>query len=293
MFARRAVLALAAGLTCACGGSGVTGPPPPPPPAGSHVLVGAGDIAVCGSAGTEQTAALLDRIDGTVFTAGDNAYFQGSDADFRNCYDPTWGRHRARTRPAPGNHDYETAGGAAYFRYFGPNAGPAGLGSYSFDAGPWHVVSMNSNEPAGQGSAQYEWLSDDLNVRNARCLAAIWHHPMFSSGTTSGPSPLMRDVWRLLEQHSAELVIAGHEHLYERFAPLDSSGRTSASGLRQFVVGTGGAPLYAFGGSPAPGSEVRISNWGVLKMTLNTDNYSWEFLVAGGAVRDAGSGQCR
>jgi 3',5'-cyclic AMP phosphodiesterase CpdA len=293
MPARRAALPLAAVLTCACGSNGVTGPPPPPPAPGSHVLVGAGDIAVCGSPGTEQTAAMLDRIDGTVFTAGDNAYFQGTDADFRNCYDPTWGRHKGRTRPAPGNHDYETGGGAAYFRYFGANAGPSGLGYYSFDAGPWHVVSLNSIAPAGQGSAQYEWLAEDLSQRNPRCLAAVWHHPMFSSGTTSGPSTQMRDVWRLLEQHNAELVISGHEHLYERFTPLDASGRQSAVGLRQFVVGTGGAPLYAFVGAPAPGSEVRISNWGLLKLTLNTDNYSWEFLVVGGGVRDSGTAPCR
>jgi 3',5'-cyclic AMP phosphodiesterase CpdA len=236
---------------------------------------------------------MLDRIDGTVFTAGDNAYFQGSTTDFRNCYDPTWGRHKARTRPAPGNHDYETPGAAAYFAYFGPSAGPPGLGYYSFDAGPWHVVSMNSNVPAGQGSAQYEWLAEDLSQRNARCLAAIWHHPLFSSGTTSGPSAQMRDAWRLLEQYNAEIVIAGHEHAYERFALLDSTGRPSASGLRQFVVGTGGAPLYAFVGPPAPGSEVRISNWGLLKLTLNADSYSWEFLVVGGGSRDSGTAPCR
>jgi 3',5'-cyclic AMP phosphodiesterase CpdA len=293
MFARRAALTLAATLTCACGGSGITGPPPPPPPPGSHVLVGAGDIAVCGSPGAEQTAAMLDRIDGTVFTAGDNAYFQGTTDDFRNCYDPTWGRHKTRTRPAPGNHDYETAHAAPYFTYFGASAGPPGLGYYSFEAGPWHVVSMNSNVPAGQGSAQYEWLVEDLSQRNARCLAAIWHHPMFSSGTTSGPSFHMRDAWRLLEQYNAELVISGHEHLYERFAPLDFSGRPSPAGLRQFVVGTGGAPLYAFVAPPTPGSEVRISSWGLLKLTLNADHYAWEFLAVGGAVRDAGTAPCR
>src|SRR5687767_13200948 len=176
MLARRAVLALAAAFTCACGSNGVTGPPPPSPI--SHVLVGAGDIAVCGSAGTEQTANMLDSIQGTVFTAGDNAYFQGSANDFRNCYEPTWGRHKARTRPSPGNHEYESPGAAPYFTYFGPNAGPPGLGYYSFEAGAWHVVSLNSNVPAGQGSAQYEWLNEDLTVRNARCVAAIWHHPL-------------------------------------------------------------------------------------------------------------------
>ena len=125
-------------------------------------LVGAGDIAVCGSVATAQTAALLDRIDGTVFTAGDNAYFQGSAANYRDCYEPTWGRHKHRTRPSPGNHEYETAGGAAYFDYFGPSAGPPGLGYYSFEAGPWHVVSLNSNVAANQSSPQYQWLANDL-----------------------------------------------------------------------------------------------------------------------------------
>lgn len=292
MPARQAALALAAALTYACGGNGPTGPPPPPP-TGSHVLVGAGDIAVCGSAGTEQTAAMLDGIQGTVFTAGDNAYFQGTAADFRNCYEPTWGRHKARTRPAPGNHEYESAGAAPYFTYFGPNAGPPGLGYYSFEAGPWHVVSLNSNIPASLGSPQYEWLLEDLSSRNARCVAAIWHHPLFSSGTTSGAAPMMRDIWRLLQQHAAEFVVAGHEHAYERFAPLDSTGRPTADGLRQFVAGTGGAPLYTFVGPVAPGSESRVSAWGLLKFTLNAETYAWEFVAVGGAIRDSGSAPCR
>jgi calcineurin-like phosphoesterase family protein len=293
MPARRAALALAAALTSACGSNGVTGPPPPPPPPSSHVLVGAGDIAVCGSAGTQQTADMLDRIDGTVFTAGDNAYFQGSADNYRDCYDPTWGRHKTRTRPTPGNHEYESPGAFPYFTYFGSNAGPPGLGYYSFEAGAWHVVSLNSNVPAGPGSTQYDWLSEDLRVRNARCLAAIWHHPLFSSSNANAPSSVMRDVWRLLQQHSAELVITGHEHVYERFAPLDSTGRAAPDGVRQFIAGTGGAVLYSFVGPPAPGSEVRVSAWGVLKLTLNPENYSWEFQAVGGAVRDSGSASCR
>ncbi len=289
---RRAVVALAlAVLGMSCGSNGPTGPPPPPPPVGSHVLVGAGDIAVCGSVGTEQTAALLDRIPGTVFTAGDNAYFQGTTDDFRNCYDPTWGRHKDRTRPAPGNHEYESPGAAPYYAYFGANAGPPGLGYYSFDVGAWHVVSLNSNVPAGQGSAQYQWLASDLAARNARCLAAIWHHPLFSS-SRNGPAPMMRDVWRLLQQAGAEVAIVGHEHAYERFAPLDSGGRSTADGIRQFIAGTGGAPLYDFV-MVAPGSEVRISSWGVLKLTLTPENYSWEFIAIGGSVRDSGSAPCR
>lgn len=290
---KRAILAFASAIAIACGnrGNGPTQPPPPPPPPGSHVLVGAGDIAVCGSVGTEQTAAMLDRIEGTVFTAGDNAYFQGSTNDFHNCYDPTWGRHKDRTRPSPGNHEYESPGARPYFAYFGSNAGPAGLGYYSFEAGPWHVVSLNSNVAAGQGSPQYQWLADDLGARNARCLAAIWHHATFSS-SRNGPSPIMRDVWRLLQQAGAEIAIVGHEHAYERFAPLDATGRPAPDGIRQFVAGTGGAPLYEFV-MAATGSEVRISSWGLLKLTLSNDSYAWQFIAVGGSVRDSGTAPCR
>jgi acid phosphatase type 7 len=294
MYIRRAVLAIGGAVTIACG-NGVTGPSPPPPPppppvAGQHVLVGAGDIAVCGSVATAQTAALLDRIDGTVFTAGDNAYFQGSAANYRDCYDPTWGRHKHRTRPAPGNHEYETAGGAAYFDYFGPSAGPPGLGYYSFEAGPWHVVSLNSNVAANQSSAQYQWLANDLLTRNARCVAAIWHHPMFSSGP-NGPSPWMRDIWQLLQQARAEIVITGHDHVYERFVPLDVNRRPTPDGLRQFTVGTGGAELYSFVNVSAD-SEVRIGAFGVLKLTLTGDGYRWEYLGTNGNVLDSGTGTC-
>jgi hypothetical protein len=157
--------------------------------------------------------------------------------------------------------------------------------------GDWHVVSLNSNVPANQGSPQYAWLASDLNARNARCLAAIWHHPLFSS-STNGPSPIMRDVWRLLQQAGAEIVLTGHEHAYERFAPLDSLGRPAADGIREFIAGTGGAPLHQFV-APTAGSEVRISSWGLLKLTLNRDSYAWEFIAVGGAVRDAGTGPCR
>ena len=295
MYIRRAVLAIGGAVAIACG-NGVTGPPPPPPPPPppsqleNHVLVGAGDIAVCGSVATAQTAALLDRIDGTVFTAGDNAYFQGSAANYRDCYEPTWGRHKHRTRPSPGNHEYETAGGAAYFDYFGPSAGPPGLGYYSFEAGPWHVVSLNSNVAANQSSPQYQWLANDLLARNARCVAAIWHHPMFSSGP-NGPSPLMRDIWQLLQQARAEIVITGHDHVYERFVPLDANRRPTPDGLRQFTVGTGGAELYSFV-SVSADSEVRIAAFGILKLNLTGDGYRWEYLGTNGNVLDSGTGMC-
>jgi hypothetical protein len=271
---------------------GLTGPPPPPPPVMSATLVGAGDIAMCGSRGTEATAALLDLVDGTVFTAGDNAYFQGTMPQYMQCYDPTWGRHKGRTRPAPGNHEYETPGASAYFDYFGPSAGPRGVGYYSFNVGAWHVVSMNSNVPAGEGSAQLQWLREDLALTTAHCVAAIWHHPLFSSGQ-NGPYPIMRDVWRVLREAGADVVISGHEHIYERFGRQDESGRATIGGIRQFTIGTGGAELT----SPvrvSANSEVRGAAFGVLKLTLNPESYSWQFLpVPPATFSDSGIDNCR
>jgi hypothetical protein len=293
MFATRGrtLAALLACLAAACSGTEGPRPSPFPPSGGTAVLVGAGDIGVCGSAGTAATAALLDGIDGTVFTAGDNAYFQGTEENFRRCYDPTWGRHKERTRPAPGNHDYESPGAAPYFEYFGANAGPPGLGYYEFQAGAWQIVSLNSNVPAGEGSPQYEWLRGTLTGTRTACVAAIWHHPLVASGP-NGSNPHMRDIWRLLQQTAAELVIVGHEHQYERFAPLDFTGRPASDGLRQFVVGTGGAPLSSFDRS-LPGSEARAATFGVLKLTLQPGSYSWEFISTTSGISDTGTGTCR
>ena len=263
--------------------------PTPGPPGLPQVFVGAGDIAMC-DANSEATAKLLDGIGGTVFALGDNAYFQGSRVNYRDCYDPTWGRHKGRTRPVPGNHEYESPAAAPYFEYFGPNAGPAGLGYYSFNLGAWHVVALNSNIPVDAGSAQAAWLRNDLASSGARCTIAYWHHPLFSSGP-NGNSEDMRDFWRILYEFDAEIVLSGHDHLYERFGPQDPDGRAdSARGIREFIVGTGGAILY----EPVavrPNSEVRTRAFGVLKLTLQADNYQWEFVSVSGP-RDIGSGTC-
>ena len=178
-------------------GAGPTAPAADPDP----VLVGAGDIADCGSGGpaesvAEATATLLDSIDGTVFTAGDNAYNAGTEAEFRDCYDHTWGRHKARTRPTAGNHEYLTPGAAPYYAYFGASAGPAGLGYYSYDLGAWHIVALNSNIDAGAASAQARWLAADLATHRTLCTLAYWHHPVFSSGD-HGNDPHMQEVWRI------------------------------------------------------------------------------------------------
>ena len=254
-------------------------------------LVGAGDIGVCGSRGTEGTARLLDRIPGTVFTAGDNAYMSGRMEDFRNCFEPTWGRHRGRTRAVPGNHEYET-GGAGYFQYFGASAGPAGLGYYSFVEGPWRVITLNSEVPSGAGSAQMQWLRAELSDNPTACTAVIWHRPLFSSGR-NGDNPDMRDVWRALYEFNVDLVINGHDHTYERFAPQDADGRPDqARGIREFIVGTGGAPLYEFPTIRA-NSEVRAAAWGVTVFRLNDRDYQWQFIPVNDAdFQDSGSAAC-
>lgn len=301
------VVVLILALTClCCGGQTLTGPtggtsttpippgpsipPSPPPPSGlPQVFVGAGDIAMC-DANSEATARLLDTIGGTVFTLGDNAYFQGTRQQYRDCYDPTWGRHKSRTRPVPGNHEYETPGATPYFEYFGANAGPPGLGYYSFELGDWHAIALNSNVAVDAASPQAAWLRSDLASSRARCTIAYWHHPLFTSGP-DGESPAMREFWRMLYTAGVEVVLNGHEHLYERFAPQDPDGRADAArGIRQFISGTGGAFLY----QPItvrPNSEARISVFGVLRLTLSSDGYQWEFLTGSGP-RDTGSGQC-
>jgi hypothetical protein len=260
------------------------------PGAVQAVLVGAGDIADCGNNNDEATARLLDQTSGTVFTAGDNAYGAGTAQQFRDCYDPTWGRHKARTRPTPGNHDYRTSKASGYFAYFGTLAG---AGYYSYDVGGWHVLSLNSSIPASPGSPQYEWLRGDLDSSLAACSAAYWHQPVFSSGD-HGNTPHMQAIWRLLYDHGVDVIINGHDHDYERFAPQDPDARPDPTkGIREFVVGTGGKSLRPFKAIRA-NSEVRNSDtYGVLKLMLRTKGYEWEFVpVAGGSFRDAGTGMC-
>ena len=258
------------------------------------VLVGAGDIASCSSSGDEATAALLDSIPGIVFTAGDNVYSRGSAAEFANCYEPSWGRHKRRTLPAPGNHDYRTRGARAYFDYFGPNAGEAGAGYYRYTLGGWDVFVLNSQIAAGPRSNQVEWLRAELTATRRRCQVAIMHYPRFSSGPQGG-SGRMRAIWQALYEGSADVVIAGHDHIYERFAPQTPAGvPDSARGIREFVVGTGGRNHYPIREKPASNSEVRNDDtFGVLALTLHSASYDWRFVaVAGARFSDAGSGVC-
>jgi hypothetical protein len=257
------------------------------------VLLAAGDIAVCGMNSDEATARLLESLPGTIATLGDDAYPSGAPADFANCYAPTWGRLKGRTRPAPGNHEYGTAGATGYFGYFGAAAGPAGKGYYSYDLGAWHVVSLNSEIAVGTGSPQLQWLLADLAAHRTQCTLAYWHQPRFSSGP-HGSNPRYQPLWQALYDNSADVVLNGHDHDYERFAPEKPDGKVDPlHGIREFVVGTGGATLYPFLTS-APNSEVRNNTaWGILKLTLHKAGYNWEFIsITGEAFTDSGSANC-
>jgi hypothetical protein len=260
-------------------------------PPGDEVLVGAGDIASCAYQDDEATARLIDSIPGTVFTAGDDAYPGGSARDFSDCYDPTWGRFKRRTRPSPGNHDHRTSGAAAYFAYFG-EAAPYNY--YSYDLGAWHIVSLDSEIETALGSPQEQWLRADLAATTRRCTLAYWHRPRFSSSTGHGSDADLQPLWQALYDAGAEIVLAGHDHVYERFAPQTPKGDADpVKGIREFVVGTGGADHYGFG-TPLPNSEVRSGvTAGVLKLVLGRDTYSWQFLpVPGASFTDSGTGSC-
>lgn len=266
---------------------------PDDPEASAPVLIGAGDIAKCGSPGAEATARLLDQMEGTIFTAGDHAYEKGKWEEFLSCYGPTWGRHKERTRPSPGNHDYKSSGASPYYEYFGENAGPAGRGYYSYDVGAWHVISLNSNISAKAGSAQVKWLREDLDANPTTCTLAYWHHPVFSSGD-HGNDGHMREVWRVLYEFSADVVVNGHDHTYERFALQTPDGELDTiAGIREFVAGTGGKSLYGFKKTRANSQVRNSSTFGVLKLTLHETSYDWEFVpIAGSSFTDRGSDEC-
>jgi hypothetical protein len=258
--------------------------------------VGAGDIAVCGSAGAIATGKLLDGQSGTVFIAGDIAYPDGTAEQFRTCFEPAWGRHKDRTRPVPGNHEYGSPGAAPYFAYFGINAGTPGLGYYTYRKSAWQVFALNSNSDLGERRAQVEWLGRQLEApRASECSVAYFHHPLFSSGPHGvvPPMPIVTDFWKTLHAAGADVIISAHEHFYERFAPQTPEGVPDARfGIRQFIVGTGGAPLTQPVRRVA-NSEIVLSAFGVLRLTLDAQSYRWEFVSAdGGAVLDSGTGAC-
>src|SRR5215218_500962 len=270
-----------------------------PPPSGDPVLVGAGDIASCSSSGDEATANLLDGIAGTVYLLGDNVYDSGTATEYANCYDPSWGRHKARTKPTPGNHEYNTLNATGYYGYFGAAGGDPAKGYYSYELGNWHIIVLNSNSSCttiacALDSDQDKWLRADLAANTKSCTLAYWHHPRFNSGASHGNNTAVANFWDALYLYKADVILNGHEHVYERFAPQTPGAIADpANGIRQFTVGTGGRSHYTFGTIKA-NSEVRDGNtYGLLKLTLHANSYDWQFVpVAGATFTDSGTGQC-
>lgn len=267
---------------------------------GDGVLVGAGDIASCDDlSGAYATAKLIENISGTVVAIGDLAYPDGSDENFSKCYDPTWGRFKDRTRPAPGNHEYHSDGASGYVRYFGAAAGDPKKGYYSYDLAGWHILALNSEcaEVGGcdAASPQGQWLRQDLAQHPKTCTLAYFHKPLFSSGGAHGNDPQMRPLWDALYHGGADIVLNGHDHDYERFAPQNPEGQLDRDhGIREFIVGSGGKNSHRRMGAPKPNSEVRNDDaFGVLKLTLHSRSYDWEFVPeAGKSFADSGSGRC-
>ncbi len=264
----------------------------------SSTLVGAGDIADCKDlSGAEATAKLIDQIPGTVIAVGDLAYPDGSKENFV-CYDKTWGRARSRTRPSPGNHEFQATGATPYFDYFGAAAGDPKTGYYSYEVGTWHIIVLNSEckDVGGceAGSAQEKWLRADLAAHPAACSLAYWHKPLFSSGSAHGNDLTVKPLFQALYEANADVVVNGHDHDYERFAPQTPDGLADAKrGIREFVVGTGGKNHRPFG-KTQPNSELRNADaFGVLKLTLKAGGYDWQFIPeAGKSFTDSGSGAC-
>jgi acid phosphatase type 7 len=270
---------------------------PPRPPSGK-VIVAVGDIASCSSTDDEATANLVGGIKGsTVLTLGDEAYPEGTTEEFDKCYKPTWGRFEDRTKPVPGNHEYNTKEAKGYFNYFGKVAGEPDKGYYSYDLDGWHIVALNSNcEEVGCGasSPQVRWLEADLAKDAKSCTLAYFHYPLFSSGEYRPGIHEVKPLWEALYAADADVVLNGHDHNYQRFAPQDPNGKADPKrGIREFVVGTGGRSLYPIG-EPIANSEVdNDETYGVLTLAPHPDDYEWRFLpVEGETFTDSGSARC-
>jgi Tol biopolymer transport system component len=260
------------------------------------VVVIAGDIAG-GDSGTrdEATADVIAQVNpDRVLTAGDNAYPDGTLNDFLTQYDPSWGRFKSKTSPSTGNHEYHTANAQGYADYFGAAGGPAGRYYYSQDIGNWHLIALNSNISRAVGSEQEQWLRQDLaSVPLSKCVLAYWHYPLYTSDSEHGPSTSVRALQQALYDARADVVVNGHNHNYERFALQDANGNATSEGIRNFVVGTGGAGQDS-SGAPSANSQARASRqWGVLKVTLHRDSYDFEFRPAAGSTfTDSGATRC-
>jgi 3',5'-cyclic AMP phosphodiesterase CpdA len=250
------------------------------------IIWAVGDIGVCKRKTDTRVANVIKRHRGTVLTLGDHAYPNGSPEDFANCFDPPWHDLLPRTQPAPGNHEYRTADGGGYFAYFGSRARG---GWYAINRGEWRIYSLNSS---AIGQEQLDWLAADLAAHPVACSLAYWHEPLFTS-RLDGPTLETRAFWDLLAAAGVDVVLNGHAHVYERFAPQTPDGVAAEDGIREFVVGTGGRTLGTFG-TPASNSEVRQNTtWGALRMRLASGGYSWQFYrAAGQEFTDSGTGTC-
>jgi hypothetical protein len=314
LFNRRFIFSLALGVVLSCGlygclyargghkdawpnASGVV------VPGKGYTIYAAGDVADCRkdnppiSAAAKTAALIASRLandpESAALVLGDSTYPVGRMEEFSNCYQPTWGQFKARTYPSPGNHEYYTPGAIGYFGYFGEAARQGGRSYYSLELGKWHVISLDSNLKSDEYTAQLAWLKADLDQRKTLCTLAFWHHPVFSSGG-HGNDDRMKDAWRMLHAANADVVLSGHDHDYERFAPQDADGRRDeARGIREFVVGTGGAQLTSFGLRKSNSAVSDNRAHGVLRMVLKETGYEWEFLpVSGGFVSDRGAALC-
>ena len=261
-------------------------------------MLAAGDIGRCGSFHVGPVGTYVSiRSDAAFLALGDIAYPSGTSEDFANCYDTWFAEAKDRTHPTPGNTEYETEGAEAYFSYFGARAGAPDEGYYAFDLGSWRVISLNSEcwEVGGcdNDDPQYRWLEAELAANDRSCILAFWHRPLYTSESPTGDSRYLQDLWQLLDQAGTDVLLAGHAHQYERFAPMNASNQVDPDGIRSFVVGTGGSDVR-----PATfvhnGSEVlNTKAYGVLELELASTGYSWEFIrTSGERFSDSGSGTC-
>ena len=279
---------------------------------GASVLIGAGDIAVCGTPGDEATARLVDsvlradsaaKVHDEVFTLGDNAYPNGTESDFALCFTPSWGDTAKlimkNIRPAPGNHEYLSNGAAPYSKYFGSRAGPSTKGYYSYNIGAWHAIVLNSELMVNTGftdverKAQEDWLTQDLKSNHQPCMVAYWHHPRFSSGW-HGSDARLAVFWEILYAGGVDLILNGHDHDYERFHPQTPAAiADSVKGMTEIIVGTGGGDLRGYGSKQAANSATRIQgHFGVLKVTLGAKEWRSAFLDVDGRLWDQTGGTC-
>ena len=270
----------------------ITPPVIPAPGATSTFVNVLGDTGWCGSPALGPISRLFDRFDGDIVLAGDLAYPSGTIEEFRNCFEPSFGRFKSRMRASPGNHEYVASVSAdSYFTYFTDRSGPNRLGYYSYRAAEWTVLMLNSNVPIGRNSAQYAFVRQVMQQAPTRCTMAVMHHP-YDSSSLNGPTPSLRDLWELLYNLGGDLVINGHDHIYERHSPVNTDQRRDdAKGIRQFTVGTGGAPLYGRVRNAA-NSELLIPNYGILRLKLDPALYEWQFMDMNGTVLDRGLNVC-